>query len=107
MDTCLRHPFTWTVAELTCSGKTQFVCPLIRHADQLIDPPPEKIVYCYEEFQPSFAEFPQVEFHEGLPDVSRFDGKLRALLIIDDLMNEAKQNVCNVSVVFITKNLFH
>jgi hypothetical protein len=62
---------------------------LIRHADQLIVHPPEKIVYCYGEFQPSFAEFPQVEFHEGLPDVSRFDGKFRILLIIDDLMNEA------------------
>jgi hypothetical protein len=101
----------------TCSGKTQFVFRLIRHADQLIDPPPEKIVYCYGEFQPSFAEFPQVEFHEGLPNVSRFDGKFRILLFIDDLMNEANQNVCNlftklshhrnVSVVFITQNLFH
>jgi hypothetical protein len=113
----LRHPFTCTVAGPTWSGKTQFVFRLIRHADQLIVPPPEKIVYCYGEFQPSFAEFPQVEFHEGLPDVSRFDGKFRILLIIDDLMNEANQNVCNlftklshhrnVSVVFITQNLFH
>jgi hypothetical protein len=117
MDTRLRHPFTCTVAGPTWSGKTQFVFRLIRHADQLIVPPPEKIVYCYGEFQPSFAEFPQVEFHEGLPDVSCFDGKFRILIITDDLMNEANQNVCNlftklshhrnVSVVFITQNLFH
>jgi hypothetical protein len=69
------------------------------------------------EFQPSFSELPEVEFHEGLPDVSRFDGRQRVLLIIDDLMNEADQNVCNlftklshhrsVSVVFITQNLYH
>jgi hypothetical protein len=117
MDTRLRRPFTCTVAGRTWSGKTHFVFRLIRHADQLIVTPPEKVVYCYGEFQPSFAEFSQVEFHEGLPDVSRFDGKCRILLIIDDLMNEANQNVCNlftklshhrnVSVVFITQNLFH
>jgi hypothetical protein len=117
MDTRLRHPFTCTVAGPTCSGETQFVFCLIRHADQLIDPSAEKIVYCYGESQPSFAEFPQAEFHEGLPDVSRFDGKFRTPLIIDDLMNEANQNVCNlftklshhrnVSVSFITRNLFH
>ena len=58
-----------------------------------------------------------VEFQEGLPDVGRFDGRYRCLLILDDLMNEANQNVCDlftklshhrdVSVVFVTQNLFH
>jgi hypothetical protein len=64
-----------------------------------------------------FAEYPTVEFQEGLPSVDQFDGRPRVLLIIDDLMNAADQNVCNlftklshnrnVSVVFITQNLFH
>jgi hypothetical protein len=64
-----------------------------------------------------FAEYRTVEFQEGLPSVDQFDGRQRVLLIIDDLMNEADQNVCNlftrlshhrnVSVVFITQNLFH
>ena len=117
MDVRLKHPFTCTIAGPTSSGKTQFVFRLIRHANELINPPPERILYCYGEFQPSFAEFPQVEFHEGLPDVGQFDGRLRVLLIIDDLMNEADQNVCNiftklshhrnVSVAFVTQNLFH
>lgn len=117
MDPRLKHPFTCVVAGPSSSGKTQFVFRLIRHADRLVDPPPEKIVYCYGEFQPSFLEFSQVEFHEGLPDVGSFDGRSRVLLIIDDLMNEADQNVCNlftklshhrnVSVVFVTQNLFH
>jgi hypothetical protein len=93
MVTRLRHPFTCTVAGPTCSSEIQFVFRLIHHADQLTDPPPKKIAYCYGEFQPSFAEFSQVEFHEGLPDVSRFDGKFRILLITDDFMNEADQNV--------------
>lgn len=117
MDVRLKHPFTCTVAGPTCSGKTRFVFRLIRHAEKTIDPPPEKIVYCYGEFQPSFADFPEVEFHEGLPEIDRFDGRHRVLLIIDDLMNEADQNVSNlftklshhrnVSVVFVTQNLFH
>lgn len=117
MDPRLKHPFTCVVAGPSSSGKTQFVFRLIRHADRLVDPPPEKIMYCYGEFQPSFLELSQVEFHEGLPNVESFDGRSRVLLIIDDLMNEADQNVCNlftklshhrnVSVVFVTQNLFH
>ena len=117
MDVRLKHAFTCTVAGPTSSGKTWFVFRLIKHAYSVINPPPEKIVYCYGEFQPSFAEFPTVEFQEGLPNVDRFDGRQRVLLIIDDLMNEVDQNVSNlftklshhrnVSVVFLTQNLFH
>ena len=117
MDVRLKHAFTCTVAGPTSSGKTWFVFRLIKHADSMITPPPEKIMYCYGEFQPVFAEIPGVEFHEGLPSVDRFDGKQRVLLIIDDLMNEADKNVCdiftklshhrNVSVIFISQNLFH
>ena len=117
MDVRLKHPFTCTIAGPTGSGKTQFVFRMIKNVNELINPPPEKILYCYGEFQPIFAELPDVEFHEGLPEIGRFDGRRRVLLIIDDLMNEADQNVCNlftklshhrnVSVVFITQNLFH
>jgi hypothetical protein len=74
MDVRLKHPFTCTVAGPTTSGRTKFVLRLIRHSNELIYPPPERILYCYGEFQPSFLELPQVEFHEGLPDVTRFDG---------------------------------
>jgi hypothetical protein len=117
MDVRLKHAFTCTVAGPTSSGKTWFVFRLIKHVESMITPPPEKIVYCYGEFQSMFAEYPTVEFQEGLPSVDQFDGRQRVLLIIDDLMNEADQNVCNlftklshhrnVSVVFITQNLFH
>jgi hypothetical protein len=117
MDVRLKHAFTCTVAGPTSSGKTWFVFRLIKHVESMITPPPEKIVYCYGKFLPMFAEYPTVEFQEGLPSVDQFDGRQRVLLIIDDLMNEADENVCNlftklshhrnVSVVFITQNLFH
>jgi hypothetical protein len=62
----------------------------------MIDPLPIKIINCYGEFQPSIAEFSEIDFHERLPDVSRFDERFRILLVLDDLMNEADQNVCNL-----------
>jgi hypothetical protein len=116
MDTRLKHPFTCTVAGPTGCGKTRFIIRLMKHVNELIDLPPEKIMYCYGEFQPLFAELTNVEFHEGLPTVDSFDGR-QSLVIIDDLMNEVDQNVANlftklshhrnVSVVFVTQNLFH
>jgi GTPase SAR1 family protein len=96
MDVRLKHAFTCTVAGPTSSGKTWFVFRLIKHSESMITAPPEKIIYCYGEFQPSFAEFPTVKFQEGLPNVDRFDGRQRVLLIIDDLMNEVDQNVSNL-----------
>jgi hypothetical protein len=104
------------IAGPTGCGKSVFTFKLISEAQELITPPPQKIIYCYGEYQPMFANYPQVVFHEGLPDNSEFDGKLRTLLILDDLMSEAGDGVSNiftkisrhrnVSVIFLTQNLF-
>ena len=112
----LKHPFTATVAGPTGCGKTQFTFRLIENAEQMIDPPPRKIWYCYGEYQPLFAKYPHVNFNEGLPDISNFDGKEPTLLIIDDLMQETNDTVANiftkvshhrnVSVLYLTQNLF-
>jgi hypothetical protein len=112
----LKHPFTATVAGPTGCGKTQFTFRLIENAVKMIDPPPRKIWYCYGEYQPLFAKYPQVIFNEGLPDISNFDGKDPALLVIDDLMQETNDTVANiftkishhrnVSVLYLTQNLF-
>jgi hypothetical protein len=82
----------------------------------MITPSPEKIIYCYGEYQQIFNNYPQVEFYEGLPNISQFDGKQRVLLILDDLMTESNDSVTNiftkfshhrnVSVIFLTQNLF-
>jgi len=83
----------------------------------MIEPTPTEIWYCYGEFQPVFRQHPQVKFHEGLPDVTNFDGLLNRLLIIDDLMAETDETIANlftkgshhrnVSVLYLTQNLFH
>ena len=113
----LRHPFTALVAGPTGCGKTRFVFKLIENAHVMIDPPPSKIVYCYDEYQQLFDGYPQVTFRRGLPDLDDFEGSHPVLLVIDDLMNEADESVANlftkgshhrnVSVLFLVQNLFH
>lgn len=112
----LKHPFTALVVGPTCCGKTQFVYKLIENVDRMIDPPPNRIVYCYGEYQQSFRKYSDVEFRQGLPDASDFDGSEPVLLVIDDLMQETDETVANlftkgshhrnVSVVFLAQNLF-
>jgi hypothetical protein len=112
----LKHPFTATVAGPTGCGKTLFTFRLIENAAEMIDPPLRTIWYCYGEYQPLFAKYPQVIFNEGLPDISTFDGKEPTLLVIDDLMQETNDTLANiftkishhrnVSVLYLTQNLF-
>ena len=113
MSCKLHHPFTAVVAGPTGSGKSEWVLRLIDHANEMIQPPPSRIWYCYGEFQSTFIR--QIHFHEGLPDMSDavFDGTESTLLILDDLMSETNQLVANVftkishhrnvSVVYLTQ----
>jgi len=82
----------------------------------MIDSPPNRIVYCYGEYQQSFRKYSNVEFRQGLSDASDFDGSEPILLVIDDLMQETDENVTNlftkgshhrnVIVVFLAQNMF-
>src|SRR6059036_1131728 len=108
-----KHPFTAIVAGPSGSGKTVFTTKLISHAAALIDPPPQKILWCYGAYQNFFNEMKNVEFHDGLPDVNSFDGSQRTLLILDDLMHETDDRVSqiftrvshhkNLSVLYLTQ----
>ena len=112
----LTHPFTSIVSGPTGCGKTRWIFRLIENADKMINPSPAKILYCYGEYQSLFAKYPTVEFQEGLPDISKFDGSEPILLIIDDLMDEMNADTekmftrmshhRNMSVIFIMQNLF-
>ena len=116
MDVRFKHPFTCIIAGPTGSGKTVFTFKLINVAQEMITPPPQRIIYCYGEYQSVFSKYPHITFNEGLPDLSEFDGKHRTLLVIDDLMREAGDSVekiftkmshhRNISVIFLTQNLF-
>ena len=113
----LKHPFTCIVAGPSGSGKTVFTTRLIENAKTLIEPAPERILWCYGIYQTFFNDVKNVEFHEGLPNLEVFDGKQRTLLILDDLMHETDDRVSqiftrvshhkNVSVLYLTQNLFY
>ena len=93
-----------------------FVKSLLSKCQDAIYPPPEQIVWCYGEWQHGYEALKGVEFVEGLPQMERFDGQKRTLLIIDDLMSEADDRVsnlftkkshhCNISVIYIVQNIF-
>jgi len=105
------------VAGPTGCGKTQFTIRLIEHAKFVIEPTPEKIVWCYGVYQEGFRDMSGVEFHEGIPELTSFDGKQRTLLILDDLMHETDDRVTkiftkishhmSVSVLYLTQNIFY
>lgn len=118
-DPSLIHPFTAMVVGPTQCGKTRFVLKMLQCAESFIQPPPERIVWCYGCYQESFRDMQgrhEIEFHEGLPDDSVLDGRRRTLLIIDDLMSETDSRVTNIftrgshhknaSVVYISQNLY-
>ena len=98
MSCKLQHPFTAVVAGPTGCGKSAWVLRLIDNARKMIDLPPARIYYCYGEFQSMFNNYPQVHFHEGLPELSDevFDGREPTLLVVDDLMAETNQLVANI-----------
>jgi len=116
MTLAFQHPFTAIVAGPTSCGKTRFVFRLVDNAARMIEPSPNKIVYCFGEYQQMFCQYPHVNFHQGLPNMEDFDGREPILLIIDDLMQETNETVANlftkgshhrnVSVLFLAQNLF-
>ena len=110
MDSRLAHPFTCIVSVPTGSRKSLFTLKVIEHARENISP-------CYGEYKKIFDNYPGVYFHDGLPDLSSFDGKKRTLLVIDDLMTSTDDRAIdiftkishnrNLSVVYLTQNLFY
>ena len=117
MDPRWKHPFTALAAGPSSCGKTVFTLKFISAAESMMTPPPERIVWCYGIYQDAFDNYPNIEFNEGLPDHSSFDGKVRTLLIIDDLMSETDDSVVklftkishhkSVSIIYLTQNLFY
>jgi hypothetical protein len=113
----LQHPFTAIVAGPTGSGKTIFTTKLIENANQMIEPAPQRVVWCYGVYQSFFTNLNNVEFYDGMPDLNMFDGVQRTLLVIDDLMQETDDRVSqiftrishhkNLSVLYLTQNLFY
>ena len=123
----LHHPFTCIVAGCTQSGKTLWVKTLLENAQQTIRLPPQRIIWCYGQWQPMYLEMidtiPGIEFFEGIPseiDSRDFlDVNKRNLIVLDDLMAQSGgdkrianlftkgSHHRNLSVIYIVQNIFH
>lgn len=118
-EIAFKHPFCMTVAGPSQSGKTHFVYNVLKLKEQLIDPIPDKIIYCYSVWQPLFNELtlqvPNIEFINGIPELEQI---VNSIIIIDDLMTECIDNKevvhlftvgshhKNASVIFLTQNVY-
>jgi len=111
-----KHPFTSIVSGPTGSGKTNFVMRLIDNVDTMIEPPPNKIVYYFGEYQPLFDRYSGVDFRHGMPKAGEIEKLADALVVLDDMMSELDGRVANVftrgshhrniSVVLMVQNFF-
>ncbi|KAH7706677.1 Protein Y57G11C.18 [Aphelenchoides avenae] len=102
------------------SGKSTWLLRFIRHAEELIDPPPAQILYAYGEYHNHVPELEKagVLTHAGLPSEEHIDScKKPLLLLLDDLMLVSSEQYLsnlytkkshhrNIFVCFLTQNLF-
>lgn len=116
-----KHEFTMVVAGPSRSGKTEFVKQLVQYKDEVIYPPPQKVVWCYREWQKAYESMQgHVKFVKDIPPDDELlvsDLNTRHLLVFDDMMGgqngeyivdwfTRKAHHRNTSVVYITQNVF-
>ena len=123
----MQHPFTCIVAGCTQSGKTVWVKSLLENAQTTISPTPQRIIWCYGQWQPSYFDtmriMPGIEFNEGIPDdidnADYLHVSQRNLIVLDDLMAQSGKDKRisdlftkgshhrNLSIIYIVQNIFH
>ena len=125
MEVTLKHSFSMLVAGGRKAGKTEFTKSLLSNSKRIINPYPERIVWCYTKHQPVLykqliAINSNIEYvHEIPTDIdTMFNRETNNLIILDDMMDEATQDIRisqlfsrgrhdNLSIIFLTQNLFH
>ena len=111
------HPFTSVISGPTGSGKSVFVRRFVHNIKHMMTPIPDRILWCYGEYQTLYVAVDGVDFQQGLSDLDTLDPREKHLIILDDLMDETDQRVAslftkkshhrNISVMYIVQNLFH
>ena len=83
----------------------------------MMTPKPDRLLWCYGEYQTLYETVEGIEFQKGLLNLDNLDPREKHLIILDDLMDETDQRVAslftkkshhrNISVMYIVHNLFH
>ena len=124
MDVRFRTPANFYICGQSQSGKSYLVRYMLCHLEKLFHAVPNKVIYCYGEYQKEFDELlktlPFVEFIEGFPSnlYEMTEGCENSQVILDDLMSQCSNDQRmsdlftrgshhrGISVLFLTQNLF-
>ncbi len=124
MDVRFKTPANFYICGQSQSGKSYLVRSMLYNMNELFNPVPSKILYCYGEYQSEFEKMaqiiPNISFIKGFPDnvYDILEGYDNSLVVIDDLMSEcAKDRRMSdlytrgshhrgISVLFLVQNIF-
>jgi hypothetical protein len=119
------HIFTCLIAGSTGSGKTYFVKRFLENLNVMIDTKITEIIWLHGAVQPLHQEIREtcktpIRFFEGILDMDEIAPETNPpprMVIVDDLMRTANVDIAdifskgshhrNISVMFLTQNLFH
>ncbi len=123
VDLRFKHPFSAVVAAASMGGKTSFVSRLVENFGEMCTVKPDRIIWCYSEWQQSYdkiIQIPGVDMVEGLPDIQDLRNDPRSkLLICDDLMAELSKSPIlttlftrgchhwSTSIIMLVQNVFY
>lgn len=117
MDLKWKHPFTAIIAGPTSCGKSYFIKKFLSEINNMIDTHIAEVIYCLPHNQPVDNVFTRYTISRGVPEIENFSDLKPRLIILDDLMREADDNVVDlftkgshhysISVIFVTQNIFN
>ena len=92
-----KSPFSISISGTTGAGKTTWIYKLLKHKEDMIEPAPKHILYCYGIWQELYAEMDEklayVNFKEGLPSMEEVKNMSpHSMIVLDDLAHLVYSN---------------
>lgn len=116
-------PQNFLVVGRSKSGKSQFIKKMILHSEDMFQPSPARIIYCYSAWSVGYEDLEgKVEFRKTIPKNEELtewweEHRRETLLIIDDFMHSINDEIskifcitshhAHVSCMVTLQNIFH